>query len=87
MAEILPIRRKPLSNQSINRSINQSINQSICHFTAKERIELKSLIEASFSSPIHTQIFGSMKNMRKMNALPLNDQYGHALARKPLHQS
>ena len=29
MAEILPIQRKTLSNQSINQSINQSFNQSI----------------------------------------------------------
>ena len=29
MAEILPIQRKTLSNQSINQSINQLINQSI----------------------------------------------------------
>ena len=29
MAEIMPIWRKTLSNQSIKQSINQSINQSI----------------------------------------------------------
>ena len=31
MAEILPIRPKTLSNQSINQSINQSNNQSNNH--------------------------------------------------------
>ena len=43
MGEILPIRRKTLSNQSINQLINQLINQS-CIYVKDRHFQLRVVV-------------------------------------------
>ena len=54
MAEILPIRRKTLSNQSINLSINQSINRYnldvFRYWFEKKIVRVFELIEVTYLS-------------------------------------